>query len=193
MITERTVERSAERELLIDVRNVVTLDGGLPIYRNAKIELRNFYPEEVYPTAKYVISGNLETLRAIDEIMTNEGYDIFHLRERVENGVGVISPPIVEMSDGVPAIVDGQHRFWLAREKRQDVTAIYVEGVNPDYPIIGFPVDWDLVREYEERPIKRELIRDLRFPDDSSVLRKYFRDLRYFGSMGRRPGLMQTG
>jgi hypothetical protein len=188
------IETEKER-LLAQVRQTETLNGRERVYQNARIEIRDFNPDEVYPTAKYVLKGNLENLEALQTMLDNEGVDIFNL-DCVHEGLDgiIIAPPVVELSDGVPAIVDGQHRFYMAKQQGRRIKAIYVEGADENIPVISYPVPWSEVKEYDIKPENPSLLRNLRqgIRDISGDLRRYYRDLSYLGSLGRRPRLGQV-
>lgn len=172
---------------------VPILNTGVLVYEDAKVELRTFQPDEVYPTALYVLRPHIETVRLIGDSLYQYGVDIFNLDDVTRVGDITIAPPIVELSDGVPAIVDGIHRFCLARELGRSIQCIYIEGAK--IPLISYPVEWSSVVEYDvapENPLLRRALR-LGIEDRSEVLRSYYRDFSSFGSMGRRPRLGQNG
>lgn len=192
------IEKESEptSELIELVRETRTLDGGVELYKNAEISVKTFDSNELFPSAKYVLKSNLDFVaRMREEIMRAHGVDILKLREIFGDSVYVVAPPVVELSDGVPVIVDGLHRCTLARRLGESISVIYVEGVDLGYPIISTPVTWDRVVEYETKPEDPTLLRDVRLgiQDDGGSLRRFYRDLSYLGSLGRRPRSGQTG
>jgi len=191
---ESKTEIDSTQAMLEAVRGTTTLDGSYPLYQNAFVSLQSFDPNELYPTAKYVLNDNLNTIRSIDKELVDYGIDVFNLNEVIQLNDIVIAPPIVELSDGVPCIVDGQHRSFLAREAGRRINCIYVTGVDPNYPIISTPVGWDQVIAYDKKPEAAELLRDIRpgIADSSQGLRRFYRDFSFLGSQGRRPRLGQT-
>ncbi len=197
-MSEATTDLEIEPKLqLIEaVRNTRTLDGGFPLYENAEISIRVFDPNDLYPTAKYVLKNNLQFVASMrDEILSTDSVDIFMLDQIYVNSIYIVAPPVVEMSDGVPAIVDGLHRCTLARNLGKLVSVIFVDGVDPKYPIISTPVSWDEIVEYSQKPEVAELLRNVRpgIRDEGGSLRRFYRDFSYLGSAGRRPRLGQSG
>lgn len=181
------------QNLLEAVGEVQTLENSVAVYDEAQISLRYFYADEVYPTALYVLRPHLQAVACIGQELAQAGINIFDLDEVIEyNGI-LIAPPIVELSDGVPAIVDGIHRFYLAKQLGLPVKAIYVEGAK--LPLISYPVTWEQVQEYDEAPQNPRHRRALRLgiEDTSESLRQYYRDFSLFGSRGRRPRHGQNG
>jgi len=197
-MSEATTDLEIEPKLqLVEaVRNTRTLDGGFPLYENAEISIREFDPNDLYPTAKYVLRSNLQFVASMrEEILTDDSVDIFMLDQIYVNSIYVVAPPVVEMSDGVPAIVDGLHRCTLARSLGKPVSVIFVDGVDPTYPIISTPVGWSEIIEYSQKPEVAELLRNVRpgIRDEGGSLRRFYRDFSYLGSAGRRPRLGQSG
>lgn len=185
-----------EYELVQLVRSIETLDGGIPVYKNAEIRISREYPEFLYPSAKYVLRSNLETVSYLRSKYLRQGVDILKLDGLYSDGKTVISPPIVEWSDNCWVIVDGLHRLWLARyENLGRVNVLKIRGSNPDYPIISYPVVWREVAEYAQKPEKPHLLRNIRndIKDESESLRRYYRDFSVLGSSGRRPRAIQKG
>lgn len=183
--------------LLEAVRSTKTLEGGVNIYKDSLISLKIFDPESVSPTSKYVLMGSIRRLQVVRERLLDQGVDIFHLRELIQFDGHTIAPPIVEYSeeDSANLIVDGIHRFFLAREVGQMVTAVYVQQVPRELPVIGLPVAWSEVARCEELPKYGYERRRLRptIPDDPAILRKFYRDYSSLGSTGRRPSVGQEG
>lgn len=179
MFIERSVEIT--NPIIETVRGIKTLGTGINVYENAHISIERFYSNDVFPTALYILEPNIRQLQAISETM-----DIFSLTDVTNTLDGeVIAPPVVEVCDGIPCIVDGIHRFTLAGRYGVPLNAIYIEGAA--LPIVSYPVNWSEVISYEERPTDPKLMRRLRVEDRSEVLRYYYRDFSVLGSKGRRP------
>ena len=183
-------------ELLQTVRAIRTLDGGVPIYQSATISTQVFHPEGVAPIARYVLSPSVARLEQTYRELMESGVNLFDLDGVVEYRGFPISPPIVEYSpeDNANLIVDGIHRFYLARRLGSLVRAVYVHGADQSLPVIGLPVGWHEIVECETPPPAKER-RRLRsgIEDRSEVLRRYYRDYSPLGSTGRRPSEGQNG
>jgi hypothetical protein len=175
------------------VRDIKTIGDGYPIYQEAEISIREFSPDEVRPTSKYVLWENLRSVNRIRKEAGEQGVNILQLDDITEiNGI-IIAPPVVENDGEEDCIVDGLHRFTIARVKGEKVKAIYISGVNQERPIIGKPVSWDRVIWRRKKPDEAGELRDLRVADTSEELRKCYRDLSVLGSNGRRPRKKQNG
>lgn len=181
----------ATAQLVGRVRGVRTLNGGVPVYRNAVVRIRRLHPARVRPSSLYVLDDNLARLRGLALELEARGMDLFRLNTTVVVDGRAISPPLVEWDPEyrVPIIVDGIHRFWLAMKQGKRVSAVYVHGSDPRYPVIGLPVLWSEVRCLNALPMDPHMRRRLRpgIEDTSESLRRYYRDLSFMGSGGRRP------
>jgi len=169
------------------VRGIETIGDRYPIYKEADISIKEFSPDEVSPTSKYVLWENLRTVNRIRKEGERQGIDILQLEEITEINGETIAPPVVENDGEEDCIVDGLHRFTIAKVKGKKVKAIYINGVPEDRPIIGKPVSWDKVIWQRKKPENPEELRDLRVEDTPEELRKCYRDLSVLGSNGRRP------
>ena len=171
------------------VSKIKTLEDGYPIYQSAHVEIRTMKPDELKPTSRYVLAGNLEWIEKMEMELKEGGFDIFDLDEVLEHPDYVVAPPLIENDGDVDCIVDGLHRLWLARIRGEDCKVIYVSRVNQDRPIIGRPIDWKDVRlrsDLPQDPTQRRTLRE-GLVDTSECLRKNYRDLSVLGSGGRRP------
>jgi len=177
------------RDFVHQVKGVKTLDGGHPVYRNAKVSIVRFSPADVYPTSKYVLVSKISTIFGVYRAYKRIGIDIFNLLHTVVIDGRAISPPVVEHDGQVPVIVDGIHRFWVAKAMRKEIRAVFIKGADPDFPVIGLPVAWKDVKVRRTLPKNPRDRRNLRpgIEDTSDGLRKYFRDLSFLGGDGRRP------
>ncbi len=200
-VQEMFVSEESEKtdELLRIVKETKNMRGE-PIYENSEISLREFDPKDLHPSAVYMLEANLEFLEAMYYDLFKEGIDIFNLDQIVETEkYGKIAPPIVEMAvdekgNRVPTIVDGIHRSKLAMYLGKRIKVVLIDGVNPDYPLIGLPADWDEVKIYRGKPQAEPELRKLRPGmvglEDKSHL---FRNLEPVGANKRQLMAWQKG
>lgn len=129
-------------------------------YENAEIRLELMSWRDIHPLSLYLLKPQLDVHRWLRQrFLTEHMVDIFDLRGSIEFSVGgterLISPPLVEISEadeGAPVLVDGLHRFWLAREEEIPIRVIFVSGVPRKLPVTCYPVGWDEVRVYDSVP-----------------------------------------
>jgi hypothetical protein len=178
------VEVVAEKpldELILNVKDIPLLQAAntLP-YENATVRLREMGTDEVAPTSRYVLAGNLamqRTLRAtlrevygIDPIALDRGYT---LRVAGSDGNPIewgLVPPIVEDSIEtfrfvnergdreydhhlrihVPLLIDGLHRAFTARKEGLDLNVLYITGTS--LPFYAIPHQWEDVHIHERVP-----------------------------------------
>jgi len=173
-------------------------------YAAAQISTKIVTPAAVWPLSRYVLSNHLETQRYLHWAFEQEhSIDTFHQEDDAlrlvfklegEADEWALVPPIVEESpvDGKPLLVDGEHRFFLAREMGLPIRVIWISQVPQQYPVVATPVEWSEVKEFSEVPSLAEK-REYRFPslaafpditsfsnqkiDQNNFLYFFFRDL----------------
>lgn len=177
--------------LIERMRGVRTVGDNHPIYENAEISIKEFSPCEVKPTSKYVLRKNLRRLNKLRKKMKARGDNLFEIDSLVEEDDFPIAPPIVENDGQENCIIDGLHRFTIAKIKGERVRTVYIKGANRQ--MIGYPIEWDDIKIRREKPDTAEECRDLRVEDKSDTLRHYYRDFGFLGSSGRRPRKGQSG
>jgi hypothetical protein len=174
-------------------------------YNSSEISIQQMAVETLTPLAKYVLKENLEYLEQLRADMLIEGLDIFQLSGRVEAISDLkrvlIAPPVIEeWPDEGHLIVDGLHRFWLARKYGIHlVTCVLIRKVS--LPLVPLPAQWDEIQEYApgHYPLEK---RNYRFNktsdiapadqaqtwgvDEQNVRYFFFRDLSPLGSSGIR-------
>lgn len=169
-------------------------------YQKAKIEPKIVNAEDVYPISKYVLKSSLAMQRQLHDLLLSEhklnSLDLNgHLASidfevKGERGIWLMSPPIVEISlhdGGKPVLVDGEHRFVMARKLGQKVRVILISNVARQCPVVATPIEWSDVVEYDQVP-DLSLKRDYRFdkladfPDISSFSQAKIteKNFRYF-------------
>ena len=143
----------------------VTLRGDPTIlpYAKATITSRRLPIAELRPIATYVLAPQLAYQRRIQAALAERGVDLFELDGLITyelDGVShTMSPPIVEtaydpaLGEVVSALLDGQHRVWLAREQGRDIVRVVeITHVTQNIPILSVPVRWEDVRVVESVP-----------------------------------------
>lgn len=189
-------------------------DSKIYPYKEATIETKLVNPEEVAPISRYALGGHVDIQRQLHQLFKKQGIDTLNLGNKksdikylVENEryEWLMSPPIVEESPldkGKAILIDGEHRFLLARQLKQKVRVAWISKVPKVYPPVAVPISWEEVAMHETVPTlkyKREYrykkLED--FPDISSFSKvsinnnnfRYFfyRDLSPVCTTGIRP------
>lgn len=172
----KNIKERPWQDIEIGLRQTCLLgDRSVLPYKNAEITSQIVEPEKIAPLANYVVRDFLTFQRnlhreffvsnKIDTLDLNGSRGGLRFGVEGEKGEWLMVPPIVEVShaDGdVPVLVDGEHRFMLARELGQKIRVIWIEGVPEALPVIAKPIKWDEVRLVEEIP-KIEDKREFRF------------------------------
>ena len=127
-------------------------------YEYADIQQVLLDPSEIMPTAKYVLRSNLATIEALDEELLAQGIDMFNLKGVVKiDDNNYICPLILEVwqekpYNGIPVIVDGAHRLYIAKKRGIQVSCVLISGnissMLPVLPLAG----WHEVFEQDTVP-----------------------------------------
>jgi len=202
-------------EYIALLRNVpLAGDPEIFPYRNATVTSKVVRVKDVFPISLYLLQSHLNTQKTLYDVFQRD-YDIDTMdldggrpevifRTSWEKGTWRLSPPIVEVSEadgGKPVLLDGEHRFMMARQLKKDIRVIWIENVPAQYPVVAKPVRWEDVKIYpavpglkEKRVYRFSKLSD--FPDVSSFSSKkitetsyhyfFYRDLRGICSSGIR-------
>lgn len=149
-------------------------------YRDANIELRTIETTYVKPLSRYVLRNHLETQRFLNwgfeeehdiETLSLDDHSarvVFQLEGEQEEWA--LIPPIIEVSplDNIPVLIDGEHRFFLARELDVPIQVVWIENVPEKYPVVALPLEWNEVEQFDEVPPTFNK-RDYRFPTLESM------------------------
>lgn len=197
-----TIVSSRSWDDIVSALRHVTLVGDQTLlpYFKAKISTRVVKVTNVYPISLYALHPKLQLQRELNQILLREHrIDTFNqdgsrpnitFAVKGEKGLWNLTPPIVEVSaeDGnIPLLIDGEHRFLLARELGKLVRVVWIENVPKNYPTVSKPVNWQEITFYDKVPPlskKRHFryISKLKFPDISefSSVKITEKNFRYF-------------
>jgi hypothetical protein len=150
-------------------------DPQLKPYAQAVIDSKVISTDQVWPVSRYILKDHLETQRFLHWAFENEhSLDTLHQEDgqaRIvfklegEAEEWALIPPIIEESpiDGKPLLVDGEHRFFLARELGVPIRVIWISRVPAQFPVVATPIEWSEVELHDEVPDTSKK-RDYRFP-----------------------------
>lgn len=144
----------------------VTLHGdrSLRPYATATIASRSAPIADLRPIATYALTSQLDYQRRIRSALASEyGIDLFDLDGLItyerDGSVYTMTPPVIEtaydpaLGEVVSAIVDGQHRVWLARALGYErIRVVEITHIAHDLPLLSLPLRWEDAREVETVP-----------------------------------------
>lgn len=173
------------------LRNSVLLNTGedkVYYYRDAIMRLVDFLPQEINPTAFYVLRKSLEFQRELHQELLVYGIDTFHLDEvihyRVDDGElwGMV-PPVIEIHQELlyvpqerrdsisklPTLVsllqDGEHRIWNAVQDTIAVRCILISNTeSAKFPFPAYPISWSNVIVCDKVPTHKRIYRNSDIP-----------------------------
>jgi len=156
-------------------------DGKVLPYKQAKIETRVIKFDDVKPLSLYVLKKHIEFQKKLRKLMLSQleidTLDLNSVRGGLvyelegEGRTWKMCPPIVEVSEfdgGQPVLLDGQHRFLVAKEFGLPIRVVWIENVSKDIPVIAKPVSWSQV-EVMDRVLEVKAKRDFRYKNLSEI------------------------
>lgn len=189
-----SIEKRFQLEEAFDWLRAARLEGEADsphFYQHAYLRGVTLRPDDVNPSAMYVLESRLRfqaNLRS--HLLETAGIDtlrlqeVLHLRDETSGVVFGMAPPYVEVVSEAVAIlprpqdreapppqrlrmlllIDGIHRFWLARELDLSVSVVLVSDAPSEFPYRAYPCDWDVVRVTDVVP-SSDKKRFYRFPE----------------------------
>lgn len=185
------------------------------VFQDARIEVRDVWPDEVNPNTFYLLIGSLDRQRDIRRyLLEQHGIDTLRLEECLEledenQKRFLMTPPFVELVQElvlyakrsgslyypgrkvrlhVPLLHDGGHRFWMAMQDEPDkkVRVIYItRSASWEYPAYAYPNGWDEVRVYDRI---EDVLQKKLYRRDPPNIYTYLRPFRILGPSGTGPG-----
>lgn len=169
--------------LLYLISRIKTLDGQSP-FKSSRIRQVVVNPSQLKIGQKYVYRENYQNLlESVSNIFRNflgewgglgnlGAYFVFGLDENNHYSMACYLPPIIEVHESKPFIMDGIHRNYIGRQTGLTINALIVKNVDIPFPcsprkweeIKVIPLD-DKPKNLEDRyfDLKKELFRDLKY------------------------------
>lgn len=174
--------------LLYLVKKIQTLDGQRP-FENSSIRQVVVNSNQLKIGQKYVYRENYQQLlENISDIFRNflgewgglgnlGAYFVFGLNKDGCYSMACYIPPIIEVHNSKPLIMDGIHRNYIGRQTGLTINALIVKNVEVPFPCSV--KNWNRIRivPLNEKPQKLE---DRYF----DLQKNLFRDLKYLGIDG---------
>ena len=170
---------------LIRVMKNTTLRGDSDIkpYANARITIQTAHKNDIVPTQRFVLQEQLDTIANLSQAFRKKGVDILRNNGFITYLLGqnrfTFTPPIVEVINGEPLLIDGMHRIIHAGNR--PFSAIFIEGVPAEFlPYqIGLEHGWGEVVTFKSEVPRGFPRKERRYPRD--VQRYFFREYPFPG------------
>jgi len=174
--------------LLYLIRRIKTLDGQLP-FQNSRIHQVIFNPNQLKIGQKYVYRENyqnlLENVSGIFHKFLGEwgglgnlgAYFVFGLDAESRYSMACYLPPVIEIHESKPLIMDGIHRNYIGRQTGLTINALTVKNIGVSFPCS--PKKWSAIKVIPLNDKPKNL--EDRYFDLNKGL---FRDLKYLGIDG---------
>lgn len=152
------------KQELFDIvrRTYLAGDHNIRPFQNARISIQNLSYRDVILTQTFVLNDQIANIHNIYTQMKRNGINIFDMAGFLSYQVApatmsdtgfVLTPPIIEIIENQPLLIDGQHRITYVADNNLTFNALIIENVARDVypyqlPLIG---GWDAVQRFENK------------------------------------------
>jgi CYTH domain-containing protein len=184
-------EISGKNDLINYLKHNTVLFGNPDIqpYLDADISVRAVEYGDLVPTQTYFYKQQLEVMRELESHFNKLGIDFLSHDGFVTYRVGdlkyTLGPPIVEVVDGAPLLIDGMHRaVYAGRKKGAAFKAVFVRGVPKDLKpsVLALPHGWSDIAELDDAAPAGFVKRYKRYSTDLEY-KYYFRKYQFPGDV----------
>lgn len=172
-------------DLLNVIRNTYLLsDKKVLPFAKSDIFVKKTSKDALFPTQKFVLNEQLKKIEFLYNFFEKQGLNIANLdgyiSYRVRDVVTdfVLTPPIVEVIENRPLLIDGQHRCFFFDSQNLNFNAVFIDGIEQQYfPYQSHnPRAWDDVCVFDKILPKGFVRKDMRYTDKEkkkSLFRQY--------------------
>jgi hypothetical protein len=176
------------QENLLDVMRRTALRGFpnvLP-FAQSKIYTAECSKYDLFPCQLYIMRPQIDKVAEIVthfrknrtggggmDLLRNDGFIVYESNGRQY----AFTPPIVEVVEGQPLLIDGIHRATFAGRTKSKFIAVFVENVPPEYYHYALPNEngWRDIVNFSSSTLPEGFARKrLRYPMD--VFKRWFRE-----------------
>lgn len=152
------------KQELFDImrRTYLAGDHNILPFKDAKISIQKLSYRDVIPTQTFVLNDQIANIHNIYTQMKRNGINIFDLDGFLSYRVAsdpksdtafVLTPPIIEVIENQPLLIDGQHRITYAGDNNLTFNALVIENVAKEVYPYQLPLadGWDAVQRFETK------------------------------------------
>ena len=160
---------------LIEIIKNTTLNGDSSIkpFQNSDVFIQSVKTPQLYPTQKFVLQDQLNNINLLYKyfltkginIANIDGYIIYNTDE--SDNTYVLTPPIIEIIENQPLIIDGQHRTKFFGDKNIPFNAVCINNIPKEYYPYQLPNKggWNDVACFDTQLPEGFVRKELRYPD----------------------------
>lgn len=187
-------------EIKEEIKNVPMLtDESVKPYRNSRIQLLEFDPNDLNITSLYYIKWNLAFQKELKLELEKLWYDLFKIwwilnYEWNDWKEYSIMPPVVEVVERemkilaneweinydkifkikFPVLLDWLHRALLAKTLWTTIQVLYIDNVDKNCPSYAHPNTWEELIWYDEVPTDKNLKKYYLREDAKSLYKNFW-------------------
>ena len=144
---------------LFDIIRTTHLAGDKKLFpfHNSKISIQTMSWHDVVPTQTFVLNDQLRTIHKIHTQMLDKNINVFNMdgflsyRTDAPDSIFVFTPAIIEVIDGQPLVIDGQHRITYTADNNLTFKALVIENIDRSVYPYQLPLagGWAAVKRFE--------------------------------------------
>lgn len=148
----------SKQELFNIIRNThLAGNKNLFPFHNSKISIQTMSWRDTVPTQTFVLNDQLSNIHKIHTQMLDKNIDIFKMdgflsyQTDMLDSTFVFTPPIIEVIDDQPLVIDGQHRITYTADNNMTFNALVIENIDRSVYPYQLPIDggWNAVKRFE--------------------------------------------
>lgn len=174
---------------LFDIIRRTHLAGASSIhpFKESKLTIQKVSYRDLIPTQAFVLREQLDMIDSIHNQMMAHNINVFRMNGFLTYNANdmesqfVFTPPIIEVIDGQPLIIDGQHRTTYAGDNGITFNALIIENIDKQVYPYQLPLrgGWDAVQRFQNRLPDGFIRKERRYPNGTH--KYYFREYPFPG------------
>ena len=166
-------QHSAQELLNIMKNTTLRGDKNIKPFAQSDVFISEIKMNDVLPTQRFVLWDQLYNIRFLYDYFMNKNIDISKLKGFIEYqtdelcSLYSLTPPIVEIIDNQPLLIDGQHRATFFGRNNISFNAIFINNVPQQYYPYQLPNQngWKDVQYFDSALPEGFVRKNLRYPD----------------------------
>lgn len=167
-------ELHSNQELIQIIKNT-HLAGNINIkpFEKSDISIQKSNHDILVPTQRFVIQDQINNIKFLYSYFLTQGINIANLdgfivyKTDEDNNIYTLTPPIIEVIENQPLIIDGQHRVSFFGGMKIPFNIIQINNVPKEYYPYQLPNKdgWKEVAHFEDKLPENFVRKYLRYPD----------------------------
>ncbi|MBR5904117.1 MAG: hypothetical protein IKZ49_01125 [Alphaproteobacteria bacterium] len=170
-------ELHSNQELLNIIKNThLAGDANIKPFIQSDIKIQKARHDDLLPTQRFVLQDQINNINILYSYFLTQGINIANLDGFIvyttdeDNNTYTLTPPIVEIIENQPLLIDGQHRASFFGKMNMPFNIIQINNVPKQYYPYQLPNKdgWREVLHFEDKLPENFVRKYLRYPDKAT-------------------------